>query len=141
MDTNEAADRLGTTPRVLRAFLRSPVSTFQAVGSGSRYEFDEKEIPTLERRFSDWKSAGKPKADNGKRKKSSKPKPSRAEVQATKDKEVWDEEGPAPKLEDIRNPRVRARVKADAAAAEERLMLLLISKNLHITQLGDRKTA
>jgi hypothetical protein len=44
MDTSEVAEKLGTTPRILRQFLRSPSSTFVAVGSGSRYDFTAKDL-------------------------------------------------------------------------------------------------
>lgn len=140
MDTAEVADKLGTTPRVLRQFLRSPMSTYVAVGSGARYEFTERDLPTIAKRFAEWQGAGKPRPDEAKRTKApAKAKP-KADVQRERDEAEWAEEGSVV-LEDIRDPRVRARVKQDARAAEDRLMLLLLSKNLHITQLGDRKTA
>jgi DNA-binding transcriptional MerR regulator len=143
MDTAEAAKRLGTTPRQLRQFLRSRHSTFVAVGSGARYEFTEQDIPTLERRFGEWRSGGK---------KAGTPKPAKTKSAATllpaptrraptkRDLETWSEEGPV-KIDDLRNPRVRDRVQRNARAAEDRLMMLLISKGLHISQLGDRRTS
>lgn len=139
MDTAEAANRLGTTPRILRAFLRSPMSTFVAVGSGARYEFTERDLPTLDKRFSDWRGCGKPK--------SNRVSPV-AEAPQTKsierDQATWaDEEasGAIPELEDIRDPRIRARVKAAAREAEDRLMMLLMAKGLHVLQRGDRRIA
>lgn len=139
MDTSEAAAKLGTTPRVLRQFLRSPMSTFVAVGSGSRYDFDEADLPTLLKRFSDWRSGNKsttlPKA---KLTPSSKPSPPVRREPSKKDREVWAEEGPV-QIADIRKPHVRRRVLADARAAEDRLMLLLVSKGMHISQLGDAR--
>lgn len=141
MDTTEVAEKLGTTPRTLRQFLRSPMSTFVAVGSGARYDFTEKDLPTLGKRFAEWKGAGKPRPEESKRTKTKSPKARPKDVQQReRDKAEWAEEGPVV-LEDIRNPRVRARVKADAQAAEDRLTLLLLSKHMHITQLGDRKSA
>lgn len=145
MDTTEAAKRLGTTPRQLRQFLRSRSSTFVAVGSGSRYDFTEQDVPTLERRFSEWQATGKKKAGTVK---VTKPKattppilaPMRKRAPSKRDVETWKEEGTV-KIEDIRNPRVRARVTADARAAEDRLTLLLLAKGLHISQLGDRKAS
>jgi hypothetical protein len=56
------------------------------------------------------------------------------------DRQVWEEEGPVA-IEDIRDPRVRARVQANAQAAEERLNMRLLAAGLHITQLGDRQSA
>lgn len=146
MDTSEAAAKLGTTPRILRQFLRSSSSTFVAVGSGSRYDFEESDLPTLEKRFQDWRSGGK-----GKRKGTATPKKSKlapalkptspAKRQPSrKDVQVWEEEGPV-QIADIRKPNVRARVLADAKAAEDRLMMLLMSKGLHISQLGDQRKA
>lgn len=143
MDTTEAAARLGTTPRTLRQFLRSPVSTFVAVGSGSRYDFDESDIPTLTKRFADWRSGNKttPKKKSPKTTPTPKTTPvaaarSRTPKLSKKDEKVWAEEGPVV-IADIRQPRVRARVVADAKAAEDRLMMLLMSRGLHVSQLGD----
>jgi hypothetical protein len=138
MDTAEAAHRLGTTPRMLRQFLRSPMSTFVAVGSGSRYEFDERDVDTLRKRFSEWQGAGKPKPVNVSAPKPA--KPNRGDKQKEMDRQVWEEEGPVA-IEDIRDPRVRARVQANAQAAEERLNMRLLAAGLHITQLGDRQSA
>lgn len=143
MDTTEVANRLKITPRVLRQFLRSPVSTFVAVGSGSRYEFDEADLPTIEKRFSEWKSGNKaaPATKNAKPQtppkvltRTSKREPSK------KDRAVWQEEGPVC-IEDIRQPHVRNRILADARAAEDRLMMLLMSKGMHVSQLGDNRKA
>jgi hypothetical protein len=135
MDTREVAEHLGTTPRVFRQFLRSPISTYVAVGSGARYDFTERDLPTIKKRFAEWNTEGKPKPE-GERK--------APVVKATPvspvDEEVWADEGPIV-LEDIRDPRVRARVKRDARAAEERLELILIAAGLHISQLGDRKAS
>jgi hypothetical protein len=132
MDTTEVARRLNTTPRQLRAFLRSSYSTFVAVGSGARYDFTEDEIPTIEKRFTAWRADGRPRPE---------PKPqgsSRATVnkvkdQLHKDAQVWAEEPPVV-LEDLRDPRVRAQVRANAEAAENRLAMLLLSKGLHVAQ-------
>lgn len=137
MNTAEVADKLGTTPRILRQFLRHPSSTFVAVGSGSRYDFRSSDLPMLEKRFNEWQGSGKPKASTPKRK-TTKVRKSPDEVRAARDREVWEEEGPV-QLEDIRDPRVRARVRADAKAAEDRLMMLLMSKGRHVTQMGDQQ--
>ena len=137
MDTTQIADLLGTTPRIFRQFLRSPISTYVAVGSGSRYVFGEKDVPTIRRRFTEWQTGGKPKAVVPKvpvSKSTSKSGKSNA------DELTWLEEGPVV-LEDIRDPRVRARVRAAAQAAEDRLDQLLLAKGRHITQLGDRQAS
>lgn len=140
MDTAEVADKIGTTPRTLRQFLRSPMSTFVAVGSGARYDFTEKDLPTIKKRFAEWQGAGKPRPEESKRAKPSGKSRPKIDMQRERDEQEWAEEGVVV-LEDIRDPRVRARVKRDAQAAEDRLMMLLLSANLHITQLGDRKSA
>src|ERR1041384_6884559 len=121
MDTTEVAARIGTTPRQLRAFLRSNYSTFQAVGSGARYDFTDSELPTIEKRFNAWRSAGRPRPEA---KPAATPRTKgKGKSQADKDREVWAEDSPV-KLEDLRDPRVRARVKANARAAEDRLATL-----------------
>lgn len=144
MNTSEAANAIGTTPRTLRQFLRSPSSTFKAVGSGSRYDFKESELPTLTKRFAEWSGTGKPKAEprrvtratvlDGRLRRSA----TAEEVQAARDAEVWAEEGDVV-LPDIRDPHILRRVRADEAAREARLMMTLMAKGLHITQLGDRR--
>ena len=139
MDTSEVAPLLGTTPRVFRQFLRSGYSTFASVGSGSRYDFTEKDIPTLQRRFSEWKGDGKPRPANERKPRVPQAKTAK-DAQRTLDMKVWAEEGNVV-IEDIRDPRVRARVIADAQAAEDRLMQRLIAAGVHVYQLGDRKLA
>lgn len=137
MDTAEVADKLGTTPRVLRQFLRSPMSTFVPVGSGARYDFTERELPTIAKRFSDWQAAGKPRPVSSP---PTTPQVQRVDKRSKQweiDSAVWAEEGDV-KLEDIRDPRVRMRAVSDARAAEDRLMLQLMALGLHITQLGDQ---
>jgi hypothetical protein len=137
MDTTEVAAQLGTTARQLRVFLRSTHSTFVPVGSGARYEFTDREIPTLKKRFTEWQRAGKPRPVTPPKPevKSRTPKVSERE---RRDQRVWSEEGEV-KIPDIRDPKVRARALADARAAEERLMLRLMAVGLHITQLGDKR--
>lgn len=136
MDTNEVATHLGVTPRQLRVFLRSPFSTYVAVGSGARYDFTDRDLPTLEKRFHEWKAAGKPKPTTAGQSTRPKSSMSTKDKRALRDRQEWEEEGPIV-LPDIRDPRVRARVKADAQAAEHRLALQLIAAGLHITQRGD----
>lgn len=57
MNASEAADKIGTDAKTLRRFIRSPKSTFKAVGSGGRYEFEEKDIPTLRKKFEEWRES------------------------------------------------------------------------------------
>lgn len=139
MDTSQVAEVLGTSPRKLRVFLRSAFSTFVPVGSGARYDFTDREVPTLRKRFTEWEKAGKPRppAQEKPTIKAARKSSAKLSAQERRDQEVWAEEGEI-KLPDIRDPRVRARAREDARAAEERLMLRLMAVGLHITQLGDK---
>jgi hypothetical protein len=138
MDTTAVAAHLGTTPRKLRAFLRSDASTFVAVGSGARYDFTDDDLPTLSRRFADWSGSPTPTpapapvvpsaAISGRR--------SQREIDA----EVWAEEGPVD-MPDIRNPAVRAAVRRIAEVQEARLDQMLLAAGLHITQMNVRRPA
>jgi hypothetical protein len=109
------------------------MSTFVAVGSGSRYEFTERDLPTLRKRFAEWQGAGRPKPADA----TPKTAPRKTKTSKTTDAKVWADEETAeriPVLEDIRDPRVRARVQAAARAAEDRLNMLLLAHGVHISQ-------
>lgn len=134
MDTKAVATLLGTETRILRRFLRDPRSTFKAVGSGSRYEFTEADIPEVERRFNDWlgtKQANRPTvvlksvADT-------------IESQREKDRAVWEEEGPV-FLPDLRDPKVLAQVRRKAKTWDDRLQERLMAAGLHISQMQGRQ--
>lgn len=56
MNAQQAAEKIGTDAKTLRRFIRSPQSTFKAVGSGARYEFNEKDIPILRKKFEEWRA-------------------------------------------------------------------------------------
>lgn len=142
MNTTEVAELLGTEPRRLRQFLRSTASTFVAVGSSSRYDFTDRDIPTLRKRFGEWsRGARTTPATNGHKPKAPKPAAPAQPTQREVDVAVWIEEeeehGPIV-LPDLRDPAVRAAVRRVAREQEERLMLKLMAVGLHITQLGDR---
>lgn len=132
MDSAEVAQQLGITSKELRKFLRSNASTFQAVGSGGRYTFDAEDLPTLRTRFSEWKG-GKTTATKSTPRNTGTTRVARQRTQRDRDREVWAEEGTI-QLPDIRDPRVLARVRADARAAEDRLEASLLAAGLHITQ-------
>jgi hypothetical protein len=140
MNSREVAGRLGTDARTLRRFLRDPKSTFQAVGSGGRYEFEESDLPGLEKRFADWMK-GQQTVDRTPREKLPTPAPavtsSRAKTQAEKDAEVWAEEGTVV-IDDIRDPRVRARVRCEAHERARRLDERLMAHGMHISQWRER---
>lgn len=135
MDSKEVAEQLGTTGKKLRKFLRSPMSTFTAVGSGGRYSFTEEDLPTLRTKFEQWEKGGtsprkKPTPSDSGMVRNTTPRRS----QLDRDREVWAEEGTVT-LPDIRNPRIRARVLADARAAEDRIEAALLAAGLHVTQM------
>lgn len=133
MNTRAVADALGIESKVLRRFIRSPQCSFTACGSGGRYEFTPDDIPRLSDELAGWlartpNAAPTPKATRPARTR-------RASIpQRDRDAEVWAEEGPV-ELPNIRDPRVRAMVRAAAVAAERRLEEQLIAAGLHVTQL------
>lgn len=142
MNTTEVAELLGTEPRRLRQFLRSSASSFVAVGSSSRYDFTDRDLPTLRKRFGEWtRGARTTPPANGNKPKLPKPAAPAQPTQRQVDMAVWVEEeeqhGPIV-LPDLRDPVVRAEVRRVAREQEERLMLQLMAAGLHITQLGDR---
>ncbi|MCE0764829.1 hypothetical protein LWC35_18230 [Pseudonocardia kujensis] len=51
--TKSAAEACGTTPRLLRQFLRAS-KDYEAVGSGGRYAFEADALPQLTARFRAW---------------------------------------------------------------------------------------
>jgi hypothetical protein len=110
---------------VLRRFLRSDSSTFTAVGSGARYAFDMADMPTLRTRFAAWNGTTVPVMDI----------PVPEPTPAPDDTAVWTEE-PVVVMDDIRDPRVRAHVRAVARAQERRLETLLMAAGMHISQMG-----
>lgn len=121
MDTKTVAELIGTTPRVLRRFLRDKGSTFTAVGSNARYDFTDRDLPTIRTRFNAWQGC------------TSAPLP--VVIIPQPDPPVCDD-GDACVLEDIRDPCVRARVRRIAQEQEDRLDLMLMAAGLHITQLA-----
>lgn len=130
IDTKTVATALGTEPKILRRFLRDPKSTYAAVGSGSRYNFTENDLPELTRRFQEWSGnkAARPVVVRV---------PQDENTQREKDIAVWEEEGPVA-MADIRDPRVRRRVKDIAAAQMARLDERLMAVGLHISQMRYR---
>lgn len=56
--STEAAEEIGTTPRLLRRFLRSNDSWKNATQAG-RYEFTESELHSLKKQFDRWQAGRK----------------------------------------------------------------------------------
>lgn len=70
----QVATRIGTDPKTLRKFFRSPKSTFEPVGQGGRYEFPKSDLPAIQKAFDAWKD-GKPVKSDAARSKPTDPKP------------------------------------------------------------------
>lgn len=132
VDTKSVAEHLGTDAKILRRFLRS-AGTVQPVGSGGRYQFTKADLPHLKEMFDKWAKGKNVKP-------SPVPKP-RAPIndQVTRDRLVWAEDPRPIVIEDIRDPKVRARVRAIAAEQEARLNARLLARGLHITQWRHRQ--
>lgn len=137
MDSRAVADALGTDPKTLRRFLRSPSSSVEPVGSGGRYVFNADDLPTIKAEFKSWMQVAVPTRTAAVARTSTRRATrTRREIDA----EVWAEEGDV-SMPDIRDPRVRARVRAVARVQEDHLNALLFAKGLHITQMRDRVPA
>lgn len=132
VDTKAVAEELGTDAKILRRFLRS-VGPVETVGSGGRYAFTKADLPHLKELFQKWA-----KGKNVSPSPSPKPRPP-ANDQISRDRAVWAEDPRPIILEDIRDPCVRATVRAIAAEQEARLEARLLARGLHITQWRHRK--
>jgi hypothetical protein len=131
VDTKEVAEQLGTDPKIFRRFLRS-VGPVALVGSGGRYQFTKADLPHLRELFEKWAK--------GKKVKPSAPRQRPpANDRLARDRAVWEEESQPIILEDIRDPLVRARVRAEAKRQEDRLEARLLARGLHITQWHVRR--
>lgn len=53
ISAKQAARELGIEARILRKFLRSDASPFEAVGQGQRYVFDSEDMKVLKKAFAD----------------------------------------------------------------------------------------
>jgi hypothetical protein len=55
----QVANRIGTDPKTLRKFLRSPSSPYEAVGQGKRYEFPKEDLGAIKEAFTNWQAKNK----------------------------------------------------------------------------------
>lgn len=62
LTTAQAAEKLETTPRELRKFLRSITPKDDQPGKGSRWTLEAKKVTGLRKQFSTWKAAQEAKA-------------------------------------------------------------------------------
>jgi hypothetical protein len=57
MTTAQAAEKLETTPRELRKFLRSITAKDAQPGKGSRWILEARDVTKMRKQFADWKAA------------------------------------------------------------------------------------
>ncbi|MCA1806256.1 MAG: hypothetical protein LC687_00025 [Actinobacteria bacterium] len=57
LNTAQVAEKLATTPRTLRKFLRSPEGLDSKVGKGHRWSIEAKQVQSLKSRFAKWEAA------------------------------------------------------------------------------------
>lgn len=53
LTTKAIAEKVGTDPKTLRVFLRAS-DDYEAVGSGARYSFTNKDVAPMKARFKKW---------------------------------------------------------------------------------------
>jgi hypothetical protein len=129
MNTSVVAERLNTTPKTLRRFLRGD-ATYANAGSGGKYDFQESDIPTLAKRFGKWSS--KSRLAPAKSADVSTPRRVR-EVKDSVDDAVY------PHVIRSNDPVTRRRVRKLAIERENHLRQLMIDAGLHISQTGVAK--
>lgn len=120
LNSKTVASELGTEPRTLRRFLRDD-PTYRNAGSGGRYNFTERDLPTLRKRFANWQAGVEER--RAKRDTSglvNKPKINREE----------------PDVIDI--PKCTPALRRKEREQVERLEARLRECGLHVTQLKDR---
>lgn len=132
MDSRAVADALGTTPKLLRQFIRAAAKAnkidVDPVGSGARYTFTADQVDALRCEFAAWShtQASKPARVMSTTKRTTKRRSrSRDEI----DRSVWNEEGDV-FLPNINDPRIRAEVRERAADANARLMAMVARAGL-----------
>lgn len=65
LNTTEMAEKLGTTPKTLRRFLRADVKAsggevgVDTPGKGKRYTFEKNEVSKIRKQFAEWQAAQK----------------------------------------------------------------------------------
>lgn len=57
LNTAQAAEKLETTPRELRKFLRSVTEKDSQPGKGSRWTLEAREVNKMRKQFNEWKAA------------------------------------------------------------------------------------
>lgn len=129
MNTTQAAEKVGTTPRMLRRFIRQS-NKYRNAGCGGRYEFQATDIPQLKKHFEAWHTTIVTKVER--------PTVSRETL-----KKNYSDDDSSPDtvpVSAIRSARSRAQIKAAAEARVDRLEAMLKASGLHISQAGVAKT-
>lgn len=121
MNTKQVAAELKTDARVLRRFLRADAS-YRNAGPGGRYEFTEKDMPALQKRFNAWVS------ENATR-------PRRSSQAVRED----DDTMPASILGRKLTRTERTQRDAISRARVDRLEAALRASGLHIRQIRERE--
>lgn len=120
LTSKDIAAEIDTDPRTLRRFLRDD-NTYRNAGSGGRYVFTQKDIPTLKKRFDKW-AAGvatrRAKRDTS------------GLIKKTKPVEIEPEVIPIPKC----TPYLRRLEQEQIARLDDRLR----ECGLHVSQLRER---
>lgn len=113
------AEEIGTEPRTLRRFLRDD-PTYRNAGSGGRYVFTSRDLPTLRKRFASWQRA----VDQRREKRDTSGLINRRD--SSDEPEV------------IEIPRCTAALRAREAEQVERLERRLRECGLHVSQMRER---
>lgn len=122
LSSKMVAQEIGTEPRTLRRFLRDD-PTYRNAGSGGRYAFTQRDLPTLRKRFASWQAgveARRAKRDTSglvNRTKAAREEPEVIEIPPC-------------------TPALRRREREQVRRLEERLK----ECGLHISQLKDRES-
>jgi predicted site-specific integrase-resolvase len=134
VNAHQAAEKIGTDARTLRRFLRSPKSTFKAVGSRGRYEFEDNDIPVLRKKFAEWRMGISPSSE----------KPEQEDFPMTKERQALiaamsnnKEKLPKSVLNGRLTRQTREQRDALSRARVERLEAALLLAGKHISQRKD----
>lgn len=127
MNTREVAEKLDTDPKRLRRFLRAD-PTYRNAGQGGHYEFTDKDLPTLRKRFDAWlaKTVTKTAAASSKSSKTSRRRKTKAKEIPPMPVDIATKRRLTPKEREERDLRSRQRV--------DRLEERLKAAGLHISQ-------
>lgn len=119
LSTKAVAETLSTEPRTLRRFLRDD-PTYRNAGSGGRYEFTDRDIATLKKRFAAWQRGVEARR-------------SKRDTSGLQNRPKT----PAVEPETIVIPKCTPELRAEARAQEARLLARLAECGLSVAQMRD----